>query len=369
MNAKIPLVDLKAQYRQIKEEIDQALLGAVRSVRFILGPEVSLFEDEFANYCDSKYAVGVGSGLSALMLGMKALGIGEGDEVITPANSFIASSSAISFIGATPVFVDCNPYNFNIDVNKIEEKITPKTKAIMVVHLYGNPASMDTVLKIAKKYHLFVVEDACQAHGAMYAGKKVGSFGDFAAFSFYPGKNLGAMGDGGIVVTNNKRLSDTVKMFRNYGQKEKYHHKYLAENSRLDEIQAAVLRVKLKYLTLWNNKRIKIAHRYNKLLANLPIQLPEKSKENRHVYHLYVIRTKKRNSIFKHLHDNGIEVGIHYPKPIHLQEAYKSLKHKRGDFQVSEKISNEVISLPMFPELTESQQNYITENIFKFFGK
>lgn len=363
MQKNINLIDLKIQYHQIKKEINKALNKVLLTSDFILGKEVHMFEEEFAKFNEVKYAVGVSSGLAALELGMRALGIGPGDEVITPANSFIASSSAISFVGATPVLVDCREEDFNIDPIKIEEKITKKTKAIMPVHLYGNPVDMDEIIRIAKKYNLFIVEDACQAHGARYKNKRVGSFGDISAFSFYPGKNLGAYGDGGALLTNNKKIAEKVRMMRNYGQKEKYNHIYLAWNNRLDSIQAAVLRIKLKKLDGWNQKRFDIAQTYNKLLDGLPIVCPKVFPYKTHVFHLYVLRTNKRQKLIEYLGTKGISTGIHYPIPIHLQKAYANLMYKKGDFLNSEKFAKEVLSLPIYPEMTKAQVKYVAECI------
>ncbi len=363
----IPLVDLKAQYQTIKPEVNLAIKNVLESTHFILGEEVTSFEQKFAKFQDAKYAIGVASGLSALELGMRALGIGEGDEVITPVNSFIASSSAISFTGAKPVLVDCEESSFNIDPKKIEETITKRAKAIMPVHLYGRPVDMDSILKIAKKNDLKVIEDACQAHGAEYKGKRVGSIGNYGAFSFYPGKNLGGYGDGGAVTTNDEELSKKLKQMRNYGQTERYHHRYLAWNSRLDTIQAAILLVKLKYLKSWSKARLNAAKLYNKLLKDLPVITPQIPEDSIHVFHLYVIRTPKRDLLSDYLNKEGIATGLHYPVPIHLQEAYKQLGHSKGDFPVSEKLSGEILSLPMFPELKESQIEYISETIKRFF--
>lgn len=366
---KINFVDLKKQYLSIKPEIDQAIQGVVGQTAFILGEEVEKFEQEFARFCQVKYAVGVNSGLSALELGMRALGIEPGDEVITPVNSFIASSSAISFCGAEPVLVDCLPDTYNINPEKVEKIITKKTKAIMPVHLYGQPANMDAIMRIARKYRLLVVEDACQAHGARYKKKKVGSIGDMAAFSFYPGKNLGAYGDGGMLVTNKKRIAEKVKMMRNYGQKKKYHHVFLAWNRRLDNLQAAILRVKLRRLNRWNRLRRKHAYLYNRLLSSTNVVRPVEMPEVESVYHLYVIRIKNRDELQEFLASKGISTGIHYPIPIHLQPAYKDLGYRKGDFPVTESYSREILSLPMFPELKESEIKYIVDSIKDFLGK
>lgn len=363
----IHLVDLSAQYADIKPDIDAAITNVVNATAFILGKEVALFEEEFSAYSDAKYCVGLDNGSSALELGLRALGIGKGDEVITPVNSFIASSSAISFIDATPVWVDCDPKTYTIDVSKIKQAITKKTKAIMPVHLYGQAADMDAILQVAKQHKLFVIEDACQAHGARYKGKRVGSFGDFAAFSFYPGKNLGAYGDAGALVTNNKQLYRKVKMMRSYGQSKKYHHEFLAWNRRLDTLQAGILRVKLRHLDAWNKKRQALAHSYSQLLADLPVVLPYEESYSDHVYHLYVIQTKKRDKLKSFLESKGIEVGIHYPIPIHKQRAYKTAKKSPQSFPASEHIAKKLLTLPLYPELSESDVRYITNQIKKFF--
>lgn len=362
----IPLVDLKKQYQSIKEEVDKAISRVLTNADFVLGGEVDLFEKEFAAYIGTKYAVGVDSGISALELGMRALGIGPGDEVLTPVNSFIASSSAISFTGATPVLVECDPKTYNIDLADAEKRITKKTKAIMPVHLYGQVANMDKVLSFAKKHKLLIIEDACQAHGARFKEKRAGSFGDFGAFSFYPGKNLGAYGDGGIITTNNKKVHDTVKMMRNYGQKEKYNHVFLAWNKRLDNLQAAILRVKLRHLDSWNSLRKKHAKHYTKLLGDL-VETPYEEVGSEHVYHLYVIKTKKRDALLQYLHSKDIGAGIHYPIPIHLQTAYKGLGFRVGDFPLTEKYAKEILSLPMHPELAGKDIEKICGLIKKFF--
>lgn len=358
----VPLADLKAQYKSIKKEIDKAVSKVLTNADFILGEEVDLLEKEFAQYVGTKYAVGIDSGISALELGMRSLGIGPGDEVLTPVNSFIASSSAISFTGATPVFVECEEKTYNIDITDAEKRITKKTKAIMPVHLYGQAANMSKVLSFARKHKLLVIEDACQAHGAKFKGKGAGAFGDFGAFSFYPGKNLGAYGDGGMLTTNNKEVHDTVKMMRNYGQKEKYNHIFLAWNKRLDNLQAAILRVKLKYLNSWNKLRQQHAKYYTKLLDGL-VETPYEGKGAEHIYHQYVIRTKKRDALLKYLHSKGIGAGIHYPIPIHLQRAYENLGYKKGDFPISERLASEIISLPMYPELSNKQMEYVVAQI------
>lgn len=364
---KISFVDLKRQYKSIKDEINAKINEVLESTQFILGENVKAFEEAFAKYCSAKYAVGVASGSDALTLSLKALGIGEEDEVITVPNTFIATVDAISRNNAKSVFVDIDPETYNIDVNKIEEKITDKTKAIIPVHLYGQPADMDPILKIAKEYGLKVIEDACQAHGAEYNGKKVGSLGDVGCFSFYPGKNLGAYGDGGIIVTNNFEIAEKVKMLRNYGQKIKYYHDFVGYNSRLDELQAAILRVKLKYLDEWNELRRLHAEQYNRCLDGLSgIRLPLSKKEVKHVYHLYVIRCENRDTLQKKLLSKEIFTGIHYPVPIHLQHAYTKLGYRIGDFPVTEEYAKKILSLPMFPELTDKEIIYICKMIKKF---
>lgn len=364
---KINFVDLKKQYKSIKPEINKAIKNVLESSQFILGEEVEKFEEEFAKFTGVKYAAAVDSGTSALELSLRALGIGSDDEVITVVNSFIASASAISFTGAKPVFVDCKEDTFNISPKLIEISITKKTKAILPVHLYGQVAEMDAIKKIAKKHKLFIVEDACQAHGASIKDVKAGSIGDVAAFSFYPGKNLGAYGDGGIITTNSLEIQEKVKLMRNYGQKEKYKHLVLGWNSRLDNIQAAILRVKLRYLSKWNEKRLANAKLYNKYLQNIPVVVPTLFPDYKHVFHLYVIRAKDRNRLANYLSEKGISTMMHYPYPIHLQPAYKSLGYKKGDFPVAEKLANEILSLPMYPELTESEIKYICKKIADFY--
>ena len=366
----IPLVDLRAQYKSIKKEVDLAIKNVLKKADFVLGEEVEKFEKEFAAFCGVKYAVGLDTGLSSLELGMRALGIGPGDEVLTPANSFIASSSAISFTGAKPILADCDKKTYNIDIDDAEKRITKRTKAIMPVHLYGQMSDMERVAAFAKKHSLLIIEDACQAHGAKFRNKRAGSFGDFAAFSFYPGKNLGAYGDGGMFATDSKRLFKKIKMMRNYGRKNhnKYLHFDLAWNRRLDTMQAAILRVKLKHLEKWNNLRRKHAYLYNELVKDLDVVTPFEMNKCMHIYHVYSIRTKKRDKLKEELEKKGISTGVHYPIPIHLQPAYKALGYKQGDFPVTEKYAREILSLPMFPELKESQIKFIARQI-KLFKK
>lgn len=362
----IPLVDLKAQYAQIRSEVDAAVGRVIANADFILGKDVEEFEEEYARYCEAKYCVALDSGLSALELGMRALGIGPGDEVITPAHSFIASSSAISFTGATPVWVDSDPRTYNIDTKLIEAAITPRTKAIMPVHLYGQPADMDPIMDVARKHKLLVVEDACQAHGARYRGRRVGTIGDIAAFSFYPGKNLGAYGDAGALVTNNADVAKTVHDMRNYGQRKKYEHAFLAWNRRMDTLQAAILRAKLPHLEAWNTARRRHASAYDELLAGTPLGLPQTARDGEHVFHLYVVQSERRDDLLRHLADAGIHGGIHYPVPIHLQEAYRGAGKGRGSFPVAEAVTPRVLSLPMYPELEEEQLQRVADAVGSF---
>ncbi len=351
----VPFLDLKAQYASIKSEIDPAIQGILDSCAFAGGPAVEKFEQSFAEYCGAKYSIAVGNGTSALELILRAHGIGEGDEVITVANSFFASAEAISNANATPVLVDCNEDDALIDVSKIEAAITPNTKAIIPVHLYGQCADMDEVNRIAKKNNLIVIEDACQAHGSTYKGKKPGCMGHAAAFSFYPGKNLGAYGEGGAVTTNDEAITMKIKMLRDHGMAEKYKHAVVGRNERMDGIQGAVLDVKLKHLDTWNTARRKHAVQYRTLLGDNPnITLFTAHDKRDSNYHLFVVRVKNRDEVQKKMKDKGIATGIHYPIPIHLQEAYAG-KWKKGDFPIAEKIAPELLSLPMYAELTEAQ--------------
>ncbi len=369
---QIPLVDLKRQYSIINEEVDKRVKSVLESGSFILGTEVRRFEGEFAAFCGAEHAIGVSSGTSALSLSLLALGINQGDEVITTPNTFIATAGAISHSGAIPFFVDIDPTTYNMDVSQIESAITSRTRAIIPVHLYGQAAEIDAILEIADKYHLKVVEDACQAHGAEYKGKRVGAFGDVSAFSFYPGKNLGAYGDAGAVVTNNKGLAEKIRLLRDHGSLKKYCHEVIGYNHRLDEIQAAILSIKLKYLDDWNAKRGRNAEIYNQYLQELVdeglVITPKEKGYIKHVYHLYVIQVDEsvRDKLLKHLNANGIGAQIHYPIPIHLQNAYNHLGYKDGNFPVTEKLVKRIVSLPMFPELGEKEIEYITGEIETF---
>lgn len=373
---KVPFVDLRAQYAQISEEVGKEVKGVMERCDFVLGERVRDFEREFAAYCGVRYAAGVSSGTEALHLALRALGIKAGDEVITQANTFIATLLAISYTGAKPVLVDIDPATYGMDPEKVEAAITERTRAIIPVHIYGRPAPMDELKKIAAGHRLYIVEDACQAHGAFYYGAKgaerVGGLGHIAAFSFYPGKNLGAYGDGGAVTTNDCELFKKIRMLRDYGQQVKYHHQMKGFNSRLDTIHAAVLLVKLKYLDRWNTLRAEHAKRYMELLEGVPeIELPafKIEKDRSHIFHLFVIRAEERAGLMDYLSDRGISTGIHYPVPNHLQKAFSDLGYMEGDFPVTEKYAEEILSLPMFPELKYDQIKYVAGAIRNFYGR
>lgn len=361
---KIPYLDLKKQYRLIKKEINSSIQNVLSSQMFILGEQGRSFEKEFANYLGVRYAVGVNSGTDALIISLLALGIGPGDEVITTANSFIATASSITEVGAKPVFVDIDRNTYQIDEDKISKSITKKTRAIIPVHIYGAPCEIDRIMKIAKTNNLLVIEDAAQSHGAMLSGKKTGTFGDLSIFSFYPGKNLGAYGDAGSVCTNSRKLYEKLILLRNYGQKKKYFHSVMGKNSRLDEIQAAVLRVKLKYLNGWNRKRNQIAHLYRNKLKGIACQkIIDQGFSN---YHLFVIESPKRARLREFLYKNGVSTLIHYPIPIHLQKCYRNLGFKLGSLPFTERLGKRILSLPIYPELKESEVNYIAKLINEF---
>jgi dTDP-4-amino-4,6-dideoxygalactose transaminase len=353
---QVRFVDLARQYRSLKSEIDSSIASVIDRTAFILGAEVALFEAEFANYCGVQHCVGLGSGTSALEIALMALGIGSGDEVIVPANTYIASASAVSRVGATPVLVDVDPTTSNIDPNLVEAAVTARTRAILPVHLYGRPAEMESILDIARRRKLFVVEDAAQGHGAKYRGAHVGGLGDLAAFSFYPGKNLGAFGDGGAITTNDGELAERVRLLRDFGQTKKYHHVLKGTNSRLDTIQAAILRVKLPHLDAWNAARRVAAARYtDHFRGDGAIVTPEVAPHLESVFHLYVIEVPNRDEVGASLTEAGIEFGIHYPVPIHLQPAYSDLGHRVGSFPNTEHLAKRIISLPMFGELTSEE--------------
>jgi dTDP-4-amino-4,6-dideoxygalactose transaminase len=351
----IPFLDLKAQYKPIKEEVDRAVLGVLESAAFVLGPEVAAFEEAFARYHSASHAIAVNTGTSALHLSMLAAGIGRGDEVITVPFTFVATVSAIRYTGATPVFVDIDPVSMTMDPGALESAITPKTKAIVPVHLYGQPADMDPILAIAKRHGLIVIEDACQAHGAEYNGRRVGSIGDVAAFSFYPGKNLGAAGEGGGVTTNNAGYARAIKMMRDWGQEERYKHVTHGFNYRMEGIQGAVLGVKLRYLDQWTAARRERAAAYTRLLEGAGITTPREMPYAKHVYHIYAVRSCDRATLQTSLQAKGIHTGLHYPIPVHLQPAHHDLGYREGQFPHSESAAREVLSLPLYPELPMEQ--------------
>ena len=364
----IPFGDLKRNYFENRKEIDAAIKEVFESGWFVLGKQVELFEKEFAEYCNCKFAVGVGSGTEAIHLALLSYGIGIEDEVITVPNTAIPTISAISISNAKPVFVDIDAETYTIDTRKIEKVISKKTKAIIPVHLYGQTADMEPIIEISKKYNIPIIEDACQAHGALYKEGKAGSIGDAGCFSFYPSKNLGAYGDGGIITTNNEEIYEKLILLRNYGQKNRYEHTYKGINSRLDELQAAILRVKLKKLEQWNQRRRYIANLYKNLIKSEKFIHPLESEFNYHVYHLYIIRFKNRDSLRKYLDSKGIKTQIHYPIPCHLQESYYELGYVEGDFPVTENISKEILSLPIYPELKDDEVDYISDMIMNFNG-
>ncbi len=362
----IPFVDLKAQYRGIKAEIDAAVADVLENSSFILGKHVAAFEEEFAAYCQGRFAIGVNSGTSALHLAMLAAGIGPGDEVITVSMTFVATVAAIGYTGARPVFVDVDPVTYTMDPAKIEAAITERTKAIVPVHLYGQPADMDPILEIARRHNLVVIEDAAQAHGAEYKGRRIGSLGDLGCFSFYPGKNLGAYGEGGAVVTSNPEYNRIIRMYRDWGAEKRYHHVLKGYNYRLEGIQGAILGVKLRYLDQWTNCRIAHAAEYTGLLKGTGLNTPAVMPHGRHVFHVYALRTPERDRLQRDLQDKGVQTGIHYPFPVHLLEAWSDLGYGKGDFPVSEQIAAEELSLPMYPELTSEQIALVTSNLREF---
>ena len=381
-------MDLKRQYEMIKDEIDEAIQKTIDSCAFVAGEKVKEFENNFANYCNAKYAIGISNGTSAIYAALKALNIGKHDAVITTPLTFIATAEAISFAGATPIFVDINEDSYTLDPEKIKEYIEKKcewidkkgilrdqekklnVKAIIPVHLYGQPADLDPIISIAKKYNLAVVEDAAQAHGALYKDKKAGTIADLGAFSFYPSKNLGAYGQGGMVVTNNEELANKIRMIIDHGQKERYYHEFEGWNYKMDGFQASILNTKLGYLDDWNEDRRQNAYYYNELLNGLEkIITPKEMAYAKHVYHLYVVRVPNRENFQSFLKDNSVGTSIHYPMPLHLQKAYKHLGYKEGDFPISEKCAREIVSLPMFPELTRQEIEYACTIIRKWAGQ
>ncbi|MEO0185272.1 MAG: DegT/DnrJ/EryC1/StrS family aminotransferase [candidate division WOR-3 bacterium] len=379
---QVPFMDLKRQYEMIKDEIDEAIKQTIESCAFVAGEKVKEFENNFANYCGAKYAIGISTGTSAIYAALKALDIGKHDAVITVPFTFIATAEAISFTGATPIFVDIKEDSYTIDPAKIKEYIEKKcewvekkgvlrdqerklnVKAIVPVHLYGQPADMDAIIEIAKKYNLAVIEDSAQAHGALYKEKKTGTLGDLGAFSFYPSKNLGAYGQGGIVLTNKEELAEKVRMIIDHGQKERYTHEFEGWNFKMDGFQASILNVKLNYLDDWNEDRRQNAYYYNELLSGIEnLKTPKEMDYAKHIYHLYVVRVPEREKFQNFLKESHIGTSIHYPIPLHLQKAYKHLGYKEGDFPVSEECAKEIVSLPMFPELTKQEIEYTCARI------
>jgi len=363
---KVPFLDLKRQYSTIKKKMDEAIFSALSNTRFILGPEVKSFEEEVAAYSGIKFAIGVASGTDALLLSLRACGVKPGDEVITASFSFFASAGVISRLGANPVFVDMDPETYNINPNEIEKKISPKTKAIMPVHLFGQCADMDPLLKIAKEHNLKVVEDAAQSIGAEYKERKAGTMGDFGCFSFFPSKNLGGAGDGGMVVTNDPEMAEMIRILRVHGSKPKYYHSIIGYNSRLDTIQAVILGVKLQYLDDWTKKRRKHAEVYNSAFNDLDVITPKEESFNYHIYNQYTIAVKNRDELRKHLKEKEIGHDSYYPVPLHLQECYRFLGYKKGDLPVSEKKAEEVVSIPVYPELTQEEQEYVISTMKEF---
>ncbi|CUT00216.1 DegT/DnrJ/EryC1/StrS family aminotransferase [Candidatus Kryptobacter tengchongensis] len=365
---EVPIFTPVRQYMNLKEEIDLAIQKILSKGNFILGDEVREFEESVAQYLGVKHAIGVASGTDALQIALMAIGLKPGDEVITTPFTFVATAEAIVLLGGKPVYVDIDERTYNLNPDLIEEKITEKTKAIIPVHLYGQPAEMDKILDIARKYNLYVIEDSAQAFGSEYKGRKVCTFGDIACISFFPTKNLGAFGDAGMITTNNDELAEKIKMIRVHGSKIKYNHEIIGFNSRLDTIQAGILLVKLKYLDIWNERRIEIAKRYNGAFKDVgDIVIPYSEPYNKHIYHQYTIRTKHRDELAQFLKEKGIQTAVHYPIPLHLQRAFSNLGYKQGDFPISERCSKEVLSLPMFPELKDEEIDYVIESIREFF--
>jgi len=369
MSEPVPYLDLRAQLKPLRAELDAAIARTLDNCSFCLGPDVVQFEKDFAAFCGAPHALGFNSGTSALHVAMRLLNVGPGDEVITTPYTFIATSWAISYCGAKPVYVDIDEATFNLNPKLIEKAITPKTKAVLPVHLYGQPFDVDAVAAVCRKHNLPFVEDAAQAHGAKYQGKSIGTFGVVSGFSFYPAKNLGACGEGGALVTNDAALAARAKSLREHGSTVRYHHDEVGYNYRLEGIQGAVLGVKLKHLARWTRERQRVAARYAELLADTPLQLPTVTPGNESAWHLYTVRSPRRDALKKHLDANGIGNAVHYPMPLHLQKVYANLGYKPGNFPVAEKASREVLSLPMFPELTDTQIQRVVAVVKGFFGK
>jgi dTDP-4-amino-4,6-dideoxygalactose transaminase len=369
MSGRVPFLDLRAPYLELRPEIDAAMLGVADSGWFLLGKELEAFEAEFAEYVGARFCVGLANGLDALQLGLRSLGVGPGDEVIVPSNTYIATWLAVTMVGAEPVPVEADPDTYNIDPRLIQAAITARTRAILPVHLYGLPADMRSIQEISRRNGLAVLEDAAQAHGARYHGQRVGGEGNLVAWSFYPGKNLGAFGDGGAVTTDDEKLAASLRMLRNYGSREKYVNEVQGINSRLDDIQAAVLRVKLAHLDDWNGRRRTLAARYAERLAGLPLRLPEVPDGLEHAWHLYVVRTPERAALRSHLQAAGIDTLIHYPIPPHRQQAYAAMRFPPDAFPIANAIHDEVLSLPIGPHLTFAQQDRVVEALQGFYAR
>jgi dTDP-4-amino-4,6-dideoxygalactose transaminase len=369
MNQPIPYLDLPAQLRALRKDIDAVIAKTIDNCSFCLGPDVAQFERDFAAYCGAQHAVGFNSGTSALHIAMLLLNIGPGDEVISTPTTFVATSWAISYAGARPVYVDIDDATFTMDPERVEKAITPRTKAVMPVHLYGHPCDLNPLLEICRKHNLPLVEDAAQAHGAKYRGKTVGTFGAMSGFSFYPGKNLGACGEAGALVTNDAAFATRARSLREHGSTVRYYHDEIGYNYRMEGIQGAVLGVKLKHLDQWTRERRRVAHRYHELLADTPLQLPREADYAESVYHLYVVRHPCRDELKKHLEANQIGCALHYPVPLHLQKCYQSLGYKAGDFSIAEKAARECLSLPIYPELTDDQVQRVAASIRDFFKR
>ena len=369
MHDKVPYLDLPAQIRPLRKEIDAAIARNIDACSFCLGPDVVQFEKDFAKYCGAEHCVAFNSGTSALHVALLLLGIKQGDEVISTPHTFVATSWAISYVNAKPVYVDIDDATFNLDPALIEKAITPRTKAIVPVHLYGHPFDVDGIMAVAKKHNLPVVEDACQAHGAKYKGKTIGTFGAMSCYSFYPGKNLGAAGEGGALVTNNAEYAKRARSLREHGSTVRYYHDEVGFNYRMEGIQGAVLGVKLPHLPAWTAGRQRVAKRYADLLKDTPLKLPTQADWAESVWHLYVVRHPKREELKKHLEANGVGCALHYPLPLHLQKCYADLGYKEGSFPVSEKAARECLSLPIYPELTDAQILRVADVIKDFFGK
>jgi dTDP-4-amino-4,6-dideoxygalactose transaminase len=361
----IPLVDLKAQHQSLKSEIAAAVQMVLENTQFVLGEQVAAFEREFAHYCGGTEGIGVNSGTSALHLALLAAGVGPGDEVITVPFTFVATAAAIGYTGATPVFVDIDPETFTMDPRQLADAITPRTKCIIPVHLYGHAADMDPILEIANDHGIVVIEDACQAHGTRYKGRRVGSIGTMGCFSFYPGKNLGACGEGGMVVTNDPSCAKKMRMLRDWGQERKYHHELKGYNYRLEGLQGSILRIKLAHLDDWTAARRRNARQYRELLADTDVITPNEAAWTDHVYHVYAVRTADRDGLQRRLLASGVQTGIHYPIPVHLQPAWAELGYHAGDFPESEKAAREVLSLPMYPELSATQIDVVAAAVFE----